>query len=145
MLLPPVDAPSDPPSDPAEASGAILVDTAHLEVRGDLDYQATGELRERIDRAFDLARSHVVLDCAKVRFTDTGGLRLLLEATRIGDARGVRFVIANPSRSLRHLLRLAGVTEFLHVDDFGPPTEVRRAVVQSRGAAIHSFPVAHAL
>jgi len=133
MLLPPGDAPS------------IQVDTAHLEVRGDLDYQSSGDLRSRIDRAFDLARTHVVLDCSRVRFTDTGGLRLLLEATRAGEARDVRFVIADPSRSLRHLLRLAGLTEFLHVDDYEAPADVRRAVVQSRGAAIHSFPVAHAL
>jgi anti-anti-sigma factor len=133
MLLPPLDAPT------------IQVDTAHLEVRGDLDSRAADDLRPRIDRAFDLAISRVVLDCSKVRFTDTGGLRLLLEATRIGEAREVRFVIADPSRSLRHLFRLAGVTEFLHVDDFEAPTDARRAVVQSRGAAIHSFPVAHAL
>ena len=133
MLLPPVDSPS------------LQVDTANLEVKGDLDYQAAHALRERLDQAFELARSHVVLDCSKVRFTDTGGLRLLLEATRSGDARGIRFVIANPSRSLRHLLRLAGVTEFLHVDDYEVHADIRRAVVQSRGAAIHSFPVAHAL
>jgi anti-anti-sigma factor len=135
MLLPPVEQPG------------IRVDTASLDVKGDLDYQATSDLRARIDQAFDLAESRVVLDCSKVRFTDTGGLRLLLEATRIGDARGVRFVISRPSRGLRHLLRLAGVTEFLHVDDFDdePPFELKRAVVQSRGASIHSFPVAHAL
>ena len=135
MLLPPVEAPS------------IQVDTANLEAKGELDYQAAQDLRVRIDRAFDLARSHVVLDCSKVRFTDTGGLRLLLEATRAGDARGVRFVIANPSRSLRHLLRLAAVSEFLHIDDYDSPRpdRLRRAVVQSRGASIHSFPVAHAL
>ena len=132
-----------PPS--ASAPASIEVDTAHLEIRGDLDYQATGELRARFDHAFDLARTHVVLDCSRVRFTDTGGLRLLLEATRAGDARGVRFIIAHPSRSLRHLLRLAGVSEFVHVDDYDPPSDVRRAVIQSRGAAIHSFPVAHAL
>ena len=141
MLLPP-DSPSDQHASPSE----MQVDTAHLDVKGDLDYHGTADLRGRLDRAFEVARAHVVLDCSKVRFTDTGGLRLLLEATRTGDARGVQFVIANPSRSLRHLLRLAGVMEFVHVDDFDPPSsQLRGAVVQSRGAAIHSFPVAHAL
>jgi anti-anti-sigma factor len=139
MLLPP----NHPP---ALEVDTVEVDTVEVDVRGDLDYEATAELRARIDRAFDLARTSVLLDCSRVRFTDTGGLRLLLEATRVADARGLCFVIARPSRSLRHLLRLAGVSEFLHIDGQRPSTQLSsRAVVESRGAAIHGFPVAHAL
>lgn len=118
----------------------------YLSVAGDLDYQAAESLRERIANAFDQTDDTVVLDCSRVRFTDTGGLRLLLEATRTAHAKGIRFVLSKPSRPLRHLLCLAGVTDFLHIDDYDCTVEPPRpAVVSSRGPAIHAFPVAHAL
>jgi anti-anti-sigma factor len=118
----------------------------YLSFRGDLDVGQTDDLRRRIDTALERTEEMVVLDCSRVRFTDTSGLRLLLETTRKANAQGIRFVIASPSRQLRHLLRLAGVGDFLHVDDYECDVAPEpHPVVLSRGASVHAFPVAHAL
>jgi anti-anti-sigma factor len=141
--------PTRPSHDAAAAPDLVVmpdIAAVYLSFRGDLDVGATDDLRRRIDHALDRTEEMVVLDCSGIRFTDTSGLRLLLETTRTANARGIRFVVASPSRQLRHLLRLAGVGDFLHIDDY--ECEVRsepHPVVMSRGASVHAFPVAHAL
>jgi anti-anti-sigma factor len=149
MLERPPTRPSDDDTADDGADLVVMPDIAavYLSCRGDLDVGAVDDLRRRLADGLDRTEEMVVLDCSGVRFTDTSGLRLLLETTRTANARGIRFVVASPSRQLRHLLRLAGVGDFLHIDDY--ECDVRDQphppVVVSRGAPVHAFPVAHAL
>jgi anti-anti-sigma factor len=146
MLERPPTRPNDDPTTAPDIVALPDVAAVYLRFRGDLDVGAVDGLRSRINTALDRTEETVVLDCSGIRFTDTSGLRLLLEATRTANARGIRFVIASPSRPLRHLLRLAGVGDFLHVDDYDFEIhDQSHPVVMSRGTPVHAFPVAHAL
>jgi anti-anti-sigma regulatory factor len=85
-------------SDDAEASVAIHIDLPTI-----LDDRSAILFRLRIDGVLNQAPKTLVLDCSEVRFVDSGGLRLLLEATRTGQDYGTHVVTYDPLGALRHL------------------------------------------
>lgn len=74
------------------------------------------------------------------------GIAALIEATRLGNGRDIRVVLAEPSAVLPRLFALADVVGYLHIDDCADDChELHAAARASRGAAVHSFPVPHAV
>lgn len=96
------------------------------------------------DRPVDDPEPTILLDCRHVRFVDSGGMRFLMEASRLGAAAGVRVVLDEPSPILMKLIRLTGVSDCLSIGD---RAAVAAASADSRldAAAAHGahwFPVA---
>jgi anti-sigma B factor antagonist len=87
-----------------EAEGIIT-----LACTGELDMATCGQLTEAVQRVVASTPTVVRVDCAKVGFVDSTGIRSLLEARRHADGRGIEFQVV-ASREVQRLLDLVGVS-----------------------------------
>lgn len=80
-------------------------------VSGEIDLGSIGRLEDELDTVD--ASADVVLDCSRVDFIDSSGLRLLAqESRRIADAGG-SLRLRNPSSSVRRVVEIAGFDELI--------------------------------
>ena len=87
-----------------------------LTVAGDVDLAAHGRFQEDIDRAWD-GSTDLVLECSRITFLDSMGLRVLVHAIQRADEHGRKVTIAAPSQPVIRVLDLAGIREmFTEVD-----------------------------
>lgn len=85
-----------------------------VEARGEIDAHTVDTLRQALGGS--PAGQVVVLDLAGVEFIDSSGLRVVVEQhQRCSDAGG-SLVLRNPSRVVRRLLDVTGLTELLRVE-----------------------------
>ena len=109
-------ADDDLPFDVAVRSTA---DATVLAFRGDLDLVSAQEADEAIIGA-QSGGSTVVLDLRGLRFIDSSGLRIVLEAKRRADTAGARLVIAPGEGGVRRVFDLSGVGALVEVVDAPP-------------------------
>ena len=88
----------------------------HIELPAILDDRAANLWQRRIDDALTGGPEVLVLDCRQVRFVDSGGLRLLLSATRTGDDYGTRVVTFDPAGTLDHLRQVVDLERSLIIE-----------------------------
>ena len=96
----------------ADRAGETVVVT----LAGELDMATTFRLEpelERRSRDGDVAA--LVIDMQGVEFMDSSALGLLLATQERLRAEGIRFLLANPSGSVRRMLEVTGVTDELAV------------------------------
>jgi anti-sigma B factor antagonist len=96
-------------------------ETAIVTLAGELDMAATFRLEpelERLTRNGDA--SALVIDMHDVEFMDSSALGLLLATQQRLRAEGLRFLLANPSGSVRRMLELTGVADALNVTTWPP-------------------------
>ena len=91
-------------------------ETAVVTLAGELDMAATFRIEPELERLTrdDEVRT-LVADMEGVEFIDSSGLGLLLATEQRLRAEGIRFVVANPSHSVRRMLELAGASDDLAV------------------------------
>jgi anti-anti-sigma regulatory factor len=96
----------------------------HIDLPTILDDRSAILFRLRIDGVLNQAPKILVLNCSEVRFVDSGGLRLLLEATRTGHDYGTHVVTYDPLGALRHLRNVVDIDDELNLeeDEVPPPT-----------------------
>lgn len=75
---------------------------------GELDVAAADDARDVISRAQGAA-SEVICDLHDVSFIDPCGLHVLLDAAASARRHNTRLTLANPSTSVRRLIRLVGL------------------------------------
>jgi anti-sigma B factor antagonist len=95
--------------------------TVIVTLAGELDMAATFRLEpelERLTRNGDV--SALVIDMQDVEFMDSSALGLLLATQQRLRAEGLRFLLANPSGSVRRMLELTGVADTLKVTTWPP-------------------------
>jgi anti-sigma B factor antagonist len=83
-----------------------------VRVAGDLDASTAGDLRAHVVAARGEGTT-LLLDLAAVRFIDSTGLRVLLDASRAASDTGWPFFIVRPSSTVRRLIRLTGTASEL--------------------------------
>jgi anti-sigma B factor antagonist len=96
-------------------------ETTVVTLGGELDMAATFRLEpelERLSRNDDV--SALVIDMQDVAFMDSSALGLLLATQHRLRAEGLRFLLANPSGSVRRMLELTGVADALAVTTWPP-------------------------
>jgi len=96
-------------------------DTAVVKLAGELDMPATFRIEpelERITRDTDVGT--LVLDMDDVAFMDSSGLGLLLATQQRLQADGIRFLVANPSDSVRRVLELTHARDAVSVTPWPP-------------------------
>jgi anti-anti-sigma factor len=96
----------------ADRSGETIVVT----LGGELDMAATFRIEpelERLTRESDVRT--LVVDMDRVEFMDSSALGLLLATDQRLRAEGIRFLLANPSGSVRRMLELTGAGGALSV------------------------------
>jgi anti-anti-sigma factor len=88
-------------------------DRAELELRGEIDIATVDQLGQSLDGLLGSCAA-LTVDLAGVTFIDSLGLRALVRAANhFGPD---NFVLKSPPRSVRKLVRLAGLQEVLRMD-----------------------------
>jgi anti-sigma B factor antagonist len=82
-----------------------------LEVRGDIDVSSVDALRTAVERAISLAPRNLVFDMTGLRFMDSSGIAVLLQAAEQVGAVELR----NPSAIIRRVITLSGLAEVLRM------------------------------
>jgi anti-anti-sigma factor len=96
-------------------------ETALVTLVGELDMAATFRIEpalEHLTRDADVRSLVVEMD--GVEFMDSSGLGLLLATQERLRADGIRFLVANPSESVRRMLELTGAGDALSVVTWPP-------------------------
>ena len=84
-------------------------------LRGDIDIETAPQLRSDLKLA--LARgSHLLIDCAHLRFIDSTGVAVLLEVHAELEADGRHMLIQNVQRGPRLILEALGLTDLLRYE-----------------------------
>jgi anti-anti-sigma factor len=87
-------------------------------VAGDVDLAAADTLWSVLDE-YVHAEAQVVVDCSRVAFLDSMGLRTLIRAQHKASASGARLTLAAPSEAVLRVLHLAGVADLFVLDVSG--------------------------
>ena len=96
--------------DPAAKPGRVVVTVA-----GDVDLAAADSLWEVLDEHVRPG-GELVVDCSRVAFLDSMGLRALIRARHKADEVGARLALTSPSDAVLRVLELAGVAGMFAVD-----------------------------
>lgn len=88
-----------------------------LALSGELDPATAPELEARIaELATDPAVTSVVIDLAGVTFLDSSGLRVLVAGRESLRIRSAGLILRDPSRNIRRVLEVSGLTELITVE-----------------------------
>ena len=98
--------------DPRTVGDAVV-----LTVRGEVDIANKGRMHTALERAMDDAERAVVVDLSNVRFMDSTGLALMLNAARRLTRRRVGFAIACPDGPVRRAFDVTGLDECFKITD----------------------------
>ena len=89
-------------------------DVLTVKIAGSLDIKTAPELRNQIIGELEGA-SNVVFDLKETSYTSSAGLRVLLEAFQILNAKGGSMSMVNVNDVFYDILELSGFTEFLDI------------------------------
>ncbi|NUR29601.1 MAG: STAS domain-containing protein [Catenulispora sp.] len=103
----------------ARQAGSLVVFT----LTGDVDLASHVRFQGDMDRGWPATPRDVVVDCSRVTFLDSMGLRVLVHAMQRSAQEGCAFALAAPSQPVRRVLELAGVTSLFSVVGPLPDTE----------------------
>lgn len=96
-------------------------ETAIVTLAGELDMTTTFRLEPQLERLTrDVDVRTLVVDMNGVVFMDSTVLGLLLATHQRLQAEGIRFLLANPSKSVRRMLELTGAGDALSVTTLPP-------------------------
>lgn len=92
-------------------------------VSGELDSATHDQLAQALETEFGRQElEKVVLDLRAMTFVDSAGTRILIQAQREADRRGIALEVLSAPREVTALLRMAGVTERINV--VGSPSTI---------------------
>jgi anti-anti-sigma factor len=88
-----------------------------ISVVGELDMSNTAALDAELQRAEESSAGRIVLDLSGVKFIDSSGLQLLVNARRRSDPDPDRLRIRPGCDQVTRLLALTGIDELLHFEE----------------------------
>lgn len=97
-----------------------------IRLEGELDVGTVELLQDELAAGLDSDCERVLVDLSALRFIDSTGLWILLEAQSLGEQAGDRLSFLRPGGAARRVLEIAGVDERLRFVDW-PPTAVESA------------------
>ena len=87
---------------------------------GELDHHTAKGMREAIDNAVDLNMpSLLVLDFGAVTFMDSSGIGLVMGRFKLIKDLGGRLAIENAPKSIRKVMRMAGIEKLIEKEKEG--------------------------
>lgn len=127
-------------------SVAFVEDRAVLGIRGEVDILTAPDLGALVDAVIDQGHRFVVLDLAALDFMDASGLRVIARAARRLIPVAGELAIRSPSRMVRRILDLTGLTAVVRLE-YPEPAQGRLGREQAVAAATTTAPdsLAHRL
>jgi anti-sigma B factor antagonist len=105
----------------------LLVDVTRLgrqvvvTPRGELDVMTAPMLRHHLSDLIDgQGNLEVTVDLAELSFIDSTGLNLLVEANGSLGEKGGQFSLAAPSRHVRKVMEICGLTSVIAISEHRP-------------------------
>lgn len=86
-----------------------------LHLTGELDLASSAVFERALENADVASAPLLVLDLDELRFVDSTGLRVILQAHEGSHARGQEFAITPGSPQVQRLLSITSVAEHMHV------------------------------
>ena len=93
-----------------ELEGKII---ATLE--GDMDTSAALEAEEKLNSLHNTGGKDVIIDCTKLAYIASSGLRILLGILKSAKANGSRVILRNVTNDIKEVFRLTG---FINIFEF---------------------------
>ena len=84
-------------------------------LEGDMDTAAALETEEKLSALHNTGGKDVVIDCTKLAYIASSGLRILLGILKSAKANGSRVVLRNVNDDIKDVFRLTG---FINIFDF---------------------------
>ncbi|MFE1381093.1 STAS domain-containing protein [Streptomyces sp. NPDC058740] len=88
-----------------------------LTLVGELDHHTAELLRVPLERALDVGRSRLVLDCSRLEFCDSSGLNVLLVARLRAEAAGGGIHLARMRPVVARVFEITGAEAVFTVHD----------------------------
>jgi anti-sigma B factor antagonist len=101
-------------SDPGSQLAVVAVDDG-WRLEGEIDSHTAPKLAECMKDLPD--RPQVVADFSAVRFMDSSGLRVLVEASTRAAQSGRTLLICNPTAAVRRVVEISGLADTLLLAD----------------------------
>lgn len=89
--------------------------TLNVAISGSLDIKTAPQLKEALEGCLDGVKE-VIFDLGETEYTSSAGLRVLLRTFQIMNEKEGRMVLKNVNKDFYDILKLAGFTEFLEVE-----------------------------
>jgi anti-sigma B factor antagonist len=94
-------------------AGEAAVDTAIVDMEGELDIVTADMALERVRAIIDSHKGPVIANLSGIRFCDARGLRALLRMAKYAEQAGCTFQLAEPTPMVIRLLRVTGLNDTL--------------------------------
>ena len=86
-----------------------------LSVCGELTALTVNQLSVAV-KAVIPETDHLVLDFKNVEYVASAGLRVLLEAKKLLDAKEGKFIVRNTSEAVMHIFEITGFSDMLNLE-----------------------------
>jgi anti-anti-sigma factor len=108
-----------------DTSPAIDVEVRHdagaalVMIRGDLEFGTAASVRKAFSDLAQADGGPVVVDVAALRFIDSTGLSLLVQAKQRFDAQGRRFELRGSTGRVSRVIEISGLAELFEIEASG--------------------------
>ena len=90
-----------------------VADGVCVKLEGELDIAGAPELRDSLARLSEEPGCSILVDLADLTYLDSTGISVLVVAAKRVRSEGGSFTVANASGSVRRILEITGLVEFL--------------------------------
>lgn len=92
-------------------------DAAVLVLPAEVDHRVVGGSYERAAALLGPGVTTLAVDLERTTFLDSAGIALLVRIKNLADVDGARVVLRRPSERVRRVLELAGMADYLPVEE----------------------------
>ena len=92
------------------SEGKVLVT-----LEGKLDSIVSEEVGEQFEPLYDVENTEITLDCTKLEYIASSGLRLFLGLLKVAKPKGSRVCISGLSNDLRQVFNMTGFTNLFEI------------------------------
>ena len=84
-------------------------------VEGRLDSMSSQDFENRLVKLIDEGNVHIALDCAKLDYLSSAGLRAILSAAKRTKQAGGKLTLGSPTQQVNEILDIAGFASILPI------------------------------
>ncbi len=88
-----------------------------IEIEGRLDTTNYGQLEKKIIDRIDAGETNILIDCSKMDYVSSSGLRIFLMALKKINALNGKFVLCSLQENIREIFEISGFTSIFSIYD----------------------------